>query len=622
MGIGTPGALNCSLPIGELNASGDIVGPGALAAFLTSSVITILAVLVAYLTNSLDEERMNVLDRRIVGAFITFWKRRPLKTWTWTGTAPPRTLSELDHEHARRARQEAFTRFILALSDQQLVTGLAILIGGVAGQNRLSIYEFSVVLSLAWFSSTTHLATLDALREYLKENRRIRDVRVGAMLATLVLLVYTFGVTVAAIPLDNRLPVQCVFAERGGPPPDGQGEGDGAPAIGISGLSVAAFLLALLLVLWAYASRVWKLYFEDGEVQVWCLSVFGRTAPAKERDSTPSRLRAIREYAADKQVEKLLAIRSSRGYLPRTFHALEYLTAGSVLDTIPGIAFSFSYGVAQLALYRWSSAPELTPESSDMGFGQILPVFLLVLPFLAAGEAHYDYKSARSSTQPTVLLRTPLMSESTTALNGDRDDTVIPPALIEFGERYDRSIKDIERFFLRRARLLREMEGREPRAEVLRRKKAVLEDYHSLVKFEKGLELCPTFVAFLLRVAFSVATGVLLNVSGGNTVIPTLVAIGLFVGYFGVWVYLGAFKAARAMRQLWVEIQEGPGDVEMSGFLRGEEHVLPTGPKDESAPRADGQARAAVDGASSGSVVASPQPGALTKRRAATNPFP
>ena len=125
------------------------------------------------------------------------------------------------------ARQEVLTRFILTLSDQQLVTGLAILIGAVSNQRILSVYEFSVVLSLAWFSSTTHLATLDALREYFLEHKVVRSWRVGGMLSLLVLLSYCLVVVVFAQPLGETVPVQCYFS----PQPTPLTKRDGIPPL-------------------------------------------------------------------------------------------------------------------------------------------------------------------------------------------------------------------------------------------------------------------------------------------------------------------------------------------------------------------------------------------------------
>jgi hypothetical protein len=85
---------------------------------------------------------------------------------------------------------ESLQRFILALSDQQLVTGVAILTAGILKSCTISWWEFQIVVSLAWFSSTTHLSTLVILWEYLQDYPAVRNWRVGGMLAMLVLLFF------------------------------------------------------------------------------------------------------------------------------------------------------------------------------------------------------------------------------------------------------------------------------------------------------------------------------------------------------------------------------------------------------------------------------------------------
>ena len=54
-----------------------------------------------------------------------------------------------------------------------------------------------------------------------------------------------------------------------------------------------------------------------------------------------------------------------------------------------GIAFSFSYGVSQIVFVRWIYGSGRTGSTSAIDFGQIIPLFLLVLPILAAAEIFY-----------------------------------------------------------------------------------------------------------------------------------------------------------------------------------------------------------------------------------------
>jgi len=59
----------------------------------------------------------------------------------------------------------------------------------------------------------------------------------------------------------------------------------------------------------------------------------------------------------------------------------------SFLYHIGGFFFALSYGLSQIAAYRWSiDGPRLQAGSNRVDFGQIVPLVLLVLPLLAAAE--------------------------------------------------------------------------------------------------------------------------------------------------------------------------------------------------------------------------------------------
>ena len=98
---------------------------------------------------------------------------------------------------------------MLTLSDQQLVTGLAVMSAGYAKRCSMTTYHFNIVASLAWFSSATHLATLGALRNYLVENAFVRNWRIAGMIGLLGLLLYAQLIMFSHTHVS--LPVQCVL---------------------------------------------------------------------------------------------------------------------------------------------------------------------------------------------------------------------------------------------------------------------------------------------------------------------------------------------------------------------------------------------------------------------------
>lgn len=327
-----------------------------------------------YLTGALDDDLLNFLDRRIIHWTQSKWQRFKKFFRQVEETAihhhPPHHV-----EAMAGIRKEVITQFILTLSDQQLVTGLALLIAGVCNQRTLTGYQFAVLLSQAWFSSTTHMATLDALRNYLGSHGVVRDVRVIGMVSILVLLIYTFIVSLLTRPPRTlMLPVQCLFEEplyfnpvyasRGG---------------------AAAYTLAMIGV--TYLFRIQDLYVRQRSPLYFIKWLIWRRRPIGS---------SYRQYFAEHTARRrfLAACKlAEASWIQR----LGYAYGGSFLASIAGIAFSFSYGVAQVVETRWKLSPTRLPaEAGTMSFGQIMPLLLLCLPFLAAGESYYGESSTNT----------------------------------------------------------------------------------------------------------------------------------------------------------------------------------------------------------------------------------
>lgn len=75
------------------------------------------------------------------------------------------------------------------MSDQQLVTGLAILISGFSQlKQNLLYYHWQIIIDLAWFSSATHLSSLMCLEQYFQRHRLIWYARLFLMTGLVVML--------------------------------------------------------------------------------------------------------------------------------------------------------------------------------------------------------------------------------------------------------------------------------------------------------------------------------------------------------------------------------------------------------------------------------------------------
>lgn len=84
---------------------------------------------------------------------------------------------------------------MLSLADAQLITGISILVSGFWSLKHgpgLTAYHWQMVVSLAWFSTVTHLSALTFLRSYLAKHPAGRLWRLALMFILLVLLFVAF----------------------------------------------------------------------------------------------------------------------------------------------------------------------------------------------------------------------------------------------------------------------------------------------------------------------------------------------------------------------------------------------------------------------------------------------
>ncbi|KAF4534361.1 uncharacterized protein LTHEOB_3169 [Lasiodiplodia theobromae] len=83
---------------------------------------------------------------------------------------------------------QPFQKGILSISDQQIVTGIAILLAGFVQINSISAFHWYIVVYLGWMSSNVHLTTLAVLRGHMQTNRPVRAIRVIGMTILFALL--------------------------------------------------------------------------------------------------------------------------------------------------------------------------------------------------------------------------------------------------------------------------------------------------------------------------------------------------------------------------------------------------------------------------------------------------
>ena len=370
-----------------------------LVSFVLSALLTVGAVVCAYLSDSMPEKYLSKTDEAFIKEFQRIKKNLPFRLLPAKLRPPP---TERQGKLSREKRVEAFDRFILSLSDQQLATGLAILIAAIANQCTLSPPEFRIAFSLAWFSTTTHLATLDSLRHYFTKHKTLRNVRVFGMLTFMVLFLYCFIVVlVMENSPDNIVPVQCHVQGSVRTYKDEE-------------ITLSTYFwpwaMTALIIIFAYKSKLLRTYSYGsndfiglGRYSKNVLSLWSRWRYPKEMQlpiMEPDQWNYVRKEAA----EELFAGRRQRllmdlvlkskdpafiTELANAWKYAEYRYWHSMLPLVPPMTFMLVFGLAQMILFRWELGDYKAIEvDTSMGFGQIIPLILLALPFLAAAEIY------------------------------------------------------------------------------------------------------------------------------------------------------------------------------------------------------------------------------------------
>lgn len=94
------------------------------------------------------------------------------------------------------SNEKSLKKCVLAMSDLQLATVIAILISGYSQLHcGLSCYHWNIVGQLAWFSSLTHLSCLTLLRNHLYNHPAERQWRLLFMFILIVMLITSMAPT-------------------------------------------------------------------------------------------------------------------------------------------------------------------------------------------------------------------------------------------------------------------------------------------------------------------------------------------------------------------------------------------------------------------------------------------
>ncbi|KAL4880761.1 hypothetical protein BJY04DRAFT_218918 [Aspergillus karnatakaensis] len=395
----SPSVQWASADAGEVEFDADIVGPGVIASFIAAALTALLTIVAAFATYSIPTELTNAVDDLVAhslrSVFTTLRKGLHI--------AP---LARTDGPEARDNRIRAYQSFMLSVSDQILASELAILIATFANYGDITLYSVDVVIALGLLASTVHLAMMPLLvggmrgHHIIKASRSITIVIAAGMLV--VLLIFQLSDT-----WRNREHVyfRCALGDY---------QVDVKQNWPFYGMDL------IVVVLLAYGNyEVIRLLYpgrkghsssckdggggsvvdddhDDGKIST--AASPGRSTQPPSPSYSPNPESAIRglwaRHEARSIVQKQLSPRKQRLHALRiaegwAFHECE----DSFLWRILWLLSANVYGVINVFETR-SATAGMSGERDKMGYGQIVPLVLLVLPAFAAMQSIYDYRDS------------------------------------------------------------------------------------------------------------------------------------------------------------------------------------------------------------------------------------
>lgn len=300
------------------------------------------------------------------------------------------------HSSRKTTKRQDFSarvieKIILNLSDQLLLTGLAVLIAGFWTHCSISVYHFALVSDLAWFASNVHLITLAALWRYLRDRPVLRNWRALLMASVAIFLVASTVLQghqgwYSSWPYD----AQCVFDDF---------------ALAAIGGGPARWMYAnLVFIIISYPPSILLLYQGPSELCTqWLYS-----KPREAMQITAQRLRNERPPVT---TESPRTMKCKRAFYSALIASIEGLYSGSACVYILVATFNvsrwfnwlfclawFGLGLASVLKDRNIPRTEMDGNENAMTFGQIVPILVLGSTLFVAREAYegkYTYRGSQ-----------------------------------------------------------------------------------------------------------------------------------------------------------------------------------------------------------------------------------
>ncbi|KAH9231010.1 hypothetical protein K456DRAFT_482235 [Colletotrichum gloeosporioides 23] len=349
-------------------ADPDMVGFGVLLAFITPAFAVMV---VAYLSHALPKSQYAAFDDKLISKLKSTLDKCK---WMWRFLEPYPKIWSLP----RIIRYEAL---LLTLSDQALITTIAILVATYSQICSLSNFTFRTCIGLSYFAASVHTLTLTALKEYFAKHETQAKVRLVSMFIVTIFQtasVFLFNIIEASSIRNYAI---CDIA------------GPDAPWSHVIWASVAESYI-ISYGLYRGMFQVYELYEQEQPLHAWVLGLL-RLAYRDDRfqEDREELLRLERRRLGQSHFKQMYTLQQRLGgvlmkmrivapkigmdFTRSTFYSL----SASTLFTI-WLAVTFvNLLVAQ------SKTPVKVSSLLEPKFGQIMPILLLLVFVFSFMEA-------------------------------------------------------------------------------------------------------------------------------------------------------------------------------------------------------------------------------------------
>lgn len=301
------------------------------------------------------------------------------------------TVQKLARISEAMVESNLLSKVLVAFSDQQMITGFAILTVALVKMDTITEYHFAIVENLSVLSFVIHDATALILQDSIVRHRITRTWRGIAIISTMLIAI------VVQIPLAHDewlraygVPVKCIWTSM---------EGNYNPKSAIFWLTLIYLYFLLSQVL-----HTLGIYFPQ--------VAGGLTSNAAMKTSSSAFMRVLllprkvyttRAKSAKGSLSNRLQISLAKFAAVSIFFVAELLNSqGLLLVTLWGtMLFNISF---IFFLKNAASEQGRDGNENEWGFGQAVPMFLLIIPIATVVETAYGMFRLESRSQAIISI--------------------------------------------------------------------------------------------------------------------------------------------------------------------------------------------------------------------------